>query len=286
MKRNSLTTILLLLFLVGIVWLSYCCREGFMDSPAIPNIWWTYWNSDEIPEVVKRCIASWRRYYPEMDFRIVTPGTLSKYTSLQPKSISWNDMPARESDIVRATLLQQYGGYWCDASIYITERVNFPMTPDTEFVGYYIGGPTTKDETPVLENWFFGTIPQAPFMTKWKDTFMSIGTYGSVEGFLDGMRKKGVDFQKIGVPSYLAMHVAAQFVMQKEYGADAVKKHLVLLKAEDGPFKYINEHGWRSREALEDLCKGNHRTPMIKFTGKERNILISDKHLADCILPP
>ena len=258
-------------------------KEGFQSNP-IPNIWWTYWNKDTIPEVVQLCIDSWRKWYPEMEFRIVTPKILANYTDLDPKKIWWNDMPARESDIVRANLLQNYGGYWCDATNYFTERVEFPMRAETEFVGYYIDGPTTrKGEYPVLENWFFGTIPKGPFMTKWRDAFMSIGDHVSINDFLTTMRNEGVDFQSIGAPSYLAMHIAAQYVFQKEMGPAEIDKKLVLLKAEDGPFAYLAANKWGSHDALKDLCTGNNRTTMIKFRGAERGILERDKGLRECI---
>lgn len=284
MKRSKGIVVLIALVALGLLWWlrSLGLREGFQSTP-IPNIMWTYWNQDELPEVVQRCIDSWRKHYPEMEFRVVTPKTLRTYLALDPKQISWNDMPARESDIVRINLLAKYGGYWSDATNYFTAPVEFPMTPETEFVGYYIDGPTKNKAYPVIENWFFGTVPGGLFITAWRDAFMSIGDYGSVDAFLEAMKEKGVDTQGIGWPKYLTMHVAAQYVLQQQMTPEEAQRKFVLLKAEDGPFAYLAANEFGSHDALKDLCAGNNRTAMIKFRGAERGILEKDEGLRKCI---
>lgn len=279
--KNKGGLLLLIAIVIGLLWwMRSSMIEGFQAQ--IPAILWTYWNQEELPDVVQLCIESWRKNYPEMDIRIVTPSTLKKYTDLDPKKIAWNDIPARESDIIRISLLAKYGGYWSDATNYFTARVDFPMRTETEFVGYYIDGPTTDKKYPVIENWFFGTIPGGQFMTRWRDTFMSIGKYGSVGNFLEAMKQKGVDFQGIESPEYLAMHIAAQAVLQ-EMGSEEIQQRMVLLKAEDGPFAYLAANNFGSYDALKDLCNGNHRTAMIKFRGAERGILEKDADLRKCI---
>jgi hypothetical protein len=158
------------------------------------------------------------------------------------------------------------------------------MRPETEFVGYYIEGSTKNKTSPVIENWFFGTIPQGPFMTRWRDVFMTIGDYVSVNDYLMTMKRKNVDFQGIDYPDYLAMHIAAQYILQKEMGPEEIDRRMVLLKAEDGPFAYLEANKWGSYDALKDLCDGNNRTAMIKFRGAERGILEKNAELRKCIL--
>lgn len=258
-------------------------KEPFQVSQSIPNIWWTYWNDYTIPEVVENCIQSWRKWYPEMEIRIVTPKTLKFYVDIDPKQLSWNDNPGRESDIVRLNLLQKYGGYWSDATNYVTGRVEFPKGPYTEFVGYFIQRSTLNSKYPVIESWFFGTIPEAPFITRWRDVFMSISDHKTVDSYLQSMREKGVDFQGILFPGYLAIHVAAQYILQKEMSPEEQVEKLSLLKAEDGPFAYLAANDWDSQRALDNLCKGNHRTAMIKFCGAERKMLEKNEQLRKCI---
>jgi hypothetical protein len=102
------------------------------------------------------------------------------------------------------------------------------------------------------------------------------------EEWLQFSKARGNDLQNISNPKYLYIHVAAQSVMQ----TSNVTKSMKFMKAEDGPYKYITNNDWDSVKALEDLCKGHHRTDIIKFRGKERGILIKRKDLQDCILGP
>lgn len=257
-------------------------RFQAMLQPSIPNIMWTYWNSDTLPDVVQRCIDSWRRHYPTMEIRIVNPNTLHKYIHIDPKTLLWNDSPARESDIVRLLILATYGGYWSDATNYFTAPVEFPIRPETEFIGYFTSKITTNNAYPVIDSWFFGTVPGGKFITQWRDAFMSIGTYGSVGKFLEAMKSQGVDFQAIGSPSYLAIHIASQYVLQKKMDTADIHS-MALLKSEDGPFAYLEANNWDARKSLEDVCNGKYVTPMIKFCGPGREILEQDEGLRKCI---
>ena len=288
MARKGTVLLIALAALCLLWWLRSGLNEGFqagLPAPTpIPNIMWTYWNTDKPSHVVQGCIDSWRRYNPEMEVRLVTPSTLKRYIDLDPTQISWNDSPARESDIVRLNLLAKYGGYWCDATNLFTARMPFNRSADTELVGYYIAGRTKNDNFPMIESWFFGTVPQGKFITAWRDTFMSITKYGGVDEFLAAMKEMDVDFQGLDIPQYLAIHIAAQKVLQMDMGSGEIQRTMVLLKAEDGPFKYLSRNNWDSRKAIEDLCNGNNSAPMIKFRGAEREILEKDAALANCVL--
>jgi hypothetical protein len=230
---------------------------------------------------VQKCIQSWRVQNPSFEVRIITPTNLSKYIDVDIKRFVYNDSSAHESDIVRTLILEKYGGIWSDASIYLTEPYPFPLQSQYEFVGYYIDSFTQDKEYPVLENWFFATVPHGTFMKLWKEAILKSEEVGSVKEALAYFKKENVNTQGISSPEYLFMHVAAQYVLQKHKEVLATMR---LMKAEDGPFKYISSNEWKSHEALENLCKGNHRTGLIKFRGSERNILIDRKDLQECIL--
>jgi len=270
--------ILISILLIGIYSQSI---ESFISQYTIPSTIWTYWNNEQIPEVVEKCIDSWRRHNPSYTIIILTPTNLKEYIDIDIKSISFNDSPARESDMVRLLVLEKYGGVWSDATIFLTSPYPFSLNSNYEFIGYYLEGFTSNTEYPVLESWFFATIPHGQFITKWKNEFFKLEEYESVSQAVENARQEGIDLQKIGgLANYLYIHVAAQKVMQ----TNDVTKSMLFLKAEDGPYKYITNNKWDSTTALEDLCKGNHRTGMIKFRGGERNVLTERKDLQDCIL--
>lgn len=263
--------------------LSRTSVEGFSQQHTIPAIIWTYWNSTDIPEVVLKCIDSWRHYNPEYEVRVVTPANFKEYVNVDIKSLSFIDGPARESDTARLLLLEKYGGVWSDASILLTKPYSFSRQSEFEFIGYYIDGFTSDIRYPVLENWFFATIPKGQFITKWKKAFFMLEDFDSVNDAVEYMKQEEeIDTQKIATDllNYLFMHIAAQYVLQNN---PELVNTMKLMKAEDGPFKYISSNGWDTAKALEDLCKGNHKTDIIKFRGGERNLITERKDLYDCI---
>jgi hypothetical protein len=75
----------------------------------------------------------------------------------------------------------------------------------------------------------------------------------------------GVDVQRIPNPNDLAMHIAAQKVLQiDKYPVD----RLILQKAEDGPFRYLVEAGWNSEKAVRWGIANQFL--IMKFRGGER----------------
>jgi hypothetical protein len=204
------------------------------------------------------------------------------YLNIDVGDISFNDSAARESDIIRLLILEKYGGIWSDATIFLTEPYPFSLQSQYEFIGFYLDSFTTKKEYPVLESWFFATVPHGEFITKWRRAFFKLEDFSSVKEAVKYVKDQGVDIQNISGPEYLFIHVAAQYAMQK----NDVTKTMKLMKAEDGPFKYLSNNGWKSLEAIEDLCRGNHKTGLIKFRGAERGILTDRKDLQECILGP
>jgi hypothetical protein len=263
------------------IFLLYRSRiEGFAEqhnNNNIPAIIWTYWNSEEIPEIVQLCIASWRRHNPTYEVRVLTPATLGDYIDVDVKSLSFIDSPAREADAVRLLVLEQFGGVWSDATVLATQPYSFSR--DNTFVGYYMESFTSDERFPVLEAWFFATVPHGSFITKWRKAFFMLEEFESAEEAVNSVRES-TDLQKINGPAYLFINVAAQSVMQNH--PDLVKQ-MTLRKAEEGPYQYITKNGWNSTQALEDLCRGNYKTDLIKFRGAERKILMDREDLKKCI---
>jgi Capsular polysaccharide synthesis protein len=230
--------------------------------------------------VVQKCINSWTKHNPTYTVTVLSPKNIMDYLDIELDDISFNDSAARESDIVRLLILEKYGGVWSDATVFVTEPYPFSLRSKYEFIGFYLDSFTTNKEYPVLESWFFATVPRGKFIKKWRRAFFKLDDFSSVKEAVKYVKDQGVDIQNINGPEYLFIHVAGQYAMQK----NKVTKTMKFMKAEDGPFKYISNNGWKSLEAIEDLCKGNHKTGIIKFRGSERGILTDRKDLQDCIL--
>lgn len=83
-------------------------------------------DEDKAPEIVKKCLARLREKYGK---RVVflNEKTLGNYITL-PDFImrKWRKkqiIPANFSDIVRIELLSRYGGYWFDATVFLTGEI-------------------------------------------------------------------------------------------------------------------------------------------------------------------
>ena len=250
---------------------------------GIPKIIWTYWNTEQPEPFIKLCIDSWRWHNPEFEIRVVTPSTLCKYVNIDVKAISWNDSPARESDIVRLCIMERYGGVWSDASILLFGPYGFKhRMANEEFLGFYLGGFTTTDARyPVLESWFFASVQRGRFVTAWCKTFMDDSMGPTIDARLDTMRRLGVNMQNIKQLKYLYIHACAQYVMQKVLAPEETEKLAsCLARAEDGPLKYLTDNGWLPDKAVQDLLRqpGKHST-IYKLRSCER------PHVKDADIP-
>lgn len=90
---------------------------------------WICWfqGMENAPDVVKRCIESVQSHSPDANVIILTDEIIPEYLSL-PEHIKAKYQAgliskAQYSDIVRCSLLYQYGGIWMDATIFLTKPV-------------------------------------------------------------------------------------------------------------------------------------------------------------------
>ena len=241
-----------------------------------PKIIWTYWdNPAKIPKTVKMCMEGWKKFNPDYEIVLLTKSNYKKYVSIPEDIVSepnFNDNSTRFADLVRVWTLAQNGGVWVDSSIVLKESLDNWLFPrSAEFSGFYIASFTKEGLPPVIENWFFACNKGSDFVRRWRDEFSEIAKYPSVEKYVDSRKKMGVNFEGIGSPYYLAMHISAQKILQLDrYPLDT----LILRKAEDGPFKYLTENGWNSEKALKFVCKNKkYQTPIMKMRGDERKVI-------------
>ncbi|ELY4517946.1 capsular polysaccharide synthesis protein [Cronobacter muytjensii] len=93
---------------------------------ARSRIIWICWfqGLDQAPELVKRCIESVKQHTPDASTIVLTDDNIPQYLTL-PDHITAKYQAgliskAQYSDIVRCSLLYQYGGIWMDATVFMT----------------------------------------------------------------------------------------------------------------------------------------------------------------------
>lgn len=94
-----------------------------LESDKIWIFWWQ--GLEKAPEIVKKCIKTIERYSDNVN--IITKANLFDYVTVEPhilKKFKDHQITITHfSDVIRMKLLAQYGGYWLDATIFLTDNV-------------------------------------------------------------------------------------------------------------------------------------------------------------------
>lgn len=247
------------------------------DTRAIPRIIWSYWHSEKRPLLVEHCLANWKKYAPDHEIRMLHPAIVPDYLDKGDLPSCYAELPEyRKADWLRLALLQRYGGIWLDASLFLTDTLDWVQESQrigrAGYVGFYIDKFTTDHSRPVVENWFMAACPHNAFIedlcTEFTRQVIEKGGGGS---YLEMLRNEGeyaAAVQNINQPDYLVMHVAAgRLLLSGKY-------RLCLLRAEDLAFYYPALFNWSKTALYLHLAvyRANARLPgVIKFRSGDRN---------------
>lgn len=259
-------------------------KEEGRGMYVIPKIIWSYWDSENIPELIKKCISTWYKENPHYKVLLLDENNYREYISI---NLDHKVKPiTRFTDFLRFQLLAEHGGIWLDASIICTQSLDFITNPtEFEFNGYFMPNFTTNNECPVIENWFLAASKDSTFMNEWNKEVQRIRHFSSVEDYIHSLRNAGVDLQNIPYPDYLMCHAAVVKVLQQHKAHK--KKYNINVKScvgDDGPFHYLNSNDWDIETGLKSLCMGTtNQTPIIKLRGCERKKMEESKIDLNCL---
>ena len=254
---------------------------------TIPKIIWTFWDSNDIPDVVQKCIDTWKRTNPEYEINILSKENISRFLpgNYIFSSPHCKDSIQRSSDFIRLQLLYLYGGFWIDASTILNGSLDYFIKiqekTGCDFLGYYISGFTTRPEYPVIESWFLVSVPGSIVIKLWLQCFSIINEHDDLNTYVNWVKNdQYVDLQEINDPVYLTIHVACQHMLQKFLTSEQARSKIYLEKAEDGPLKYLAENEWDSRKALDNACGDpSLKTLVFKMRSVERRELERNREL-------
>jgi Capsular polysaccharide synthesis protein len=261
-------------------------RSDSFTIKEIPKIIWTFWDSDNPPDFVSKSIDSWRKYSPDFTINVVTPSNLKDYLPETDFSkFKHTNFIQRTSDFIRVHLVAKYGGIWSDASVVARRSHNWIIDEQKsrgfEFFAYRNDRDNTLEDYPVLANWFFASIPNGNFVSKWRDEFNRLNDYDDIDGYIQDIKSKGVDPQKIPDLRYLTQDVSAQVVLQTQMTPEEIKTTIYTLNSEDGPYQHSHSNGWDPPKSVRSLCdKPSWELPdLIKIYGNERRAMNADPSL-------
>lgn len=266
-----------IIFIV-VVFLIYCLVQfpmiESMENMNIPKKIWTFWDSEEIPPIVQKCIDSWRTHNPDFQIIVLNKDNVYSYLPEFPVNLKHGDNPAHFSDMVRINILAKYGGIWSDASIICYGSYEWILKlqkeKEVEFIGYWINNDT--EDFPVIENWFFAAIPESNMMIDWKNELMKSQEYEEKEYYIDYL-KSTCNLEHIDDPNYLWMHAALQKILQENKG----KYKYEVFSAHTGPFKFVSDNNWHHKDGIDSLIHCNKKKTckdkygcFVKLTGELR----------------
>jgi len=301
MKQKNIRIILILLciviFLLLIIYKYNYSFETFINiqtkpdelffgknkTSEIPNKLWCYWHDEKLPEIIKICTDSWKKYNPNYEIVILNNKLLKTYLpDIDFESMRRaKDSPARFSDFVRLCILDKYGGIWIDASSVCNQSFSWvnaiQNNTKCECVCYYIV--FNKDDTdiikdsPVIESWFIACTKGSKFIHDWKNEFLRINNFQNVELYLEDIKKNGTDISKVNIQEYLAIHCSAQVILQKNVG----KYDICCFNAKLSPYRFwiidSDDDPVKTVDNLLDKekCKKFKDLPFLKFIGTIRH---------------
>lgn len=154
----------------------YVLQNQIEVASPCPNIIWVCWmqGMENAPEVIQKCFASLKKYCVGFDIKIVSYENLKTYVTL-PDYI-WKKYNNKQitntqfSDILRLCLLQKYGGYWFDATVFLTDKLPEAIL-NAPFFAYH-------SNTYLKNNsWFLKSAPNDLIITNMKNLMLEYWKY-------------------------------------------------------------------------------------------------------------
>jgi len=255
-------------------------KENKDNEKEIPKIIWTYWDNDSIPELVKKCMTSWKKYNPTYTIHLLSNSNLSQFLDTDVLSFKLANYPQRISDFIRIHVLAKHGGIWADASLLMTAPLDW-IHDGSDVVCYHIDQIRSDKVYPVLENWFIAAKPNDDFIKKWRDEFVNINQFEGGEDYLENVKKRGTNLDTVFCTPYLSMHTAAQFVLQKI----GTTSKMNVMDAREGPYRHLrfNTNPLSFEQGLDNLCH-DAPPPIIKFRGIDRHFMNENPEKTECVI--
>ncbi len=138
------------------------------QNSKVPKIIWILWfqGFDNAPYVVKKCLASWKKYNPDWKINLLEEANISEYINLNElvgKNVQEITKQAL-SDVLRINLLEKYGGVWTDATCFCNK-------PLDEWLSSYMGSGFFAFRNPEndrpISSWFLASAKNCQLTSKY-----------------------------------------------------------------------------------------------------------------------
>ena len=243
-------------------------RPTLNDCQNTNKIIWSYWHDTNYPLPVKIAIHTWIKHNPKYLICMLSKSTIHHYLDLETLPKTFNKLSIqKQTDVIRLALLEKYGGFWLDSTLYLNQSLDIEWNTKVDVGGYCADFYTTNKNKPVFESWFIYAPKNSKLITAWKEEFFK-GVDLNHQDYIDELEKT-VDLQKIDLKVYLMIHCSFLKVIQdKKY-----KWKMLPAGQNNGPFSYLVKHDWNvPKSVFYLLTSKDHPPPVLKLRYPERFI--------------
>ena len=228
---------------------------------------WTCWlqGPAHAPELVQKCLSSWEERNPDWEVRRLDASTALQFAP----ALATFDLASRTvtsaslSDILRISLLHEYGGVWADATLFCNHSLDdwLPQVFDEGFFAFDRPGPDRW-----LSSWFLAATPGHPVIAAWA---RAVHDYWS---------------ERTQADRYFWFHGLFQKICEADAQIEAIWRRVPKISA-DGPHR-IQQLGMASR-ACDTAEQVDWSTPCFKLTYRyDETAADKDSLLRRLIGPP
>lgn len=264
--------------------ISLCKGPSESQPREFPKLIWSFWSGEQSP-TVRACGLSIEQHAEGFDLVQVS---LERVTHFLPDfpPVPPSTPIQKISNLVRLMLLERYGGIWLDASILVTQDLDWIPTAFSKsnfgMIGIYNEFPdeyASNPLRPIIENGFIAARPGDPFVRRWLSTYADCILSTDYQNYFQVARSNFSELTSNFLRrdqsdlAYFVCYIAAQEAL-----LETTAYSLQLINAEDDYyFYYYNTSPPRSRRQFAEeilLKRAAERTPsLIKITGGHRSVM-------------
>lgn len=148
----------------------YISDSGWQNTPMPKIVWWCWLQGEsQIPELSLICLHSLKKNLPNYQIKIITLANLKDYITLPQVIINkykagWIS-GALFSDIIRLSLLANYGGVWIDSTVYCTDN-KLIKEIEKEDIFMYQTLLSANDNVIKMSSWLIATKKNNPYIVE------------------------------------------------------------------------------------------------------------------------
>ena len=201
------------------LWKSDIFTLEIKNRKAIPKIIWAFWDSKEMPELVKICINNWKELHPDFEINILNNETIHTFLPNFPKLKDFN--PVFKSDLLRLSLLKEYGGIYLDASVFLNQRldqyISFYIENNLDLLVFSSEGHPNEKKYPITENWFIISEKNNLFIEKWLFYVTEVFLSNDFESYFKNNETRKMAYNSVNETKrdYFFSYMASQLVMRE-----------------------------------------------------------------------